>query len=98
MNQQLTTLVALQKATQTTSAMSFLGSTATVDGTTTKLTNGAASWSFAVDKTVDRDHQHQELERALAYSGSYPLTPGAQNFNWDGRAITASSGRTATTR
>src|SRR6478735_3013275 len=30
MNQQLTTLVALQKATQTTSAMSFLGSTATV--------------------------------------------------------------------
>src|SRR4029079_4924375 len=44
MNQQLTTLVALQKAPQTTSAMSFLGSTATVDGTTTKLTNGAASW------------------------------------------------------
>src|SRR5436305_6467735 len=32
MNQQLTTLVAMQKATQTTSAMSFLGSTATVDG------------------------------------------------------------------
>src|SRR5215212_8801809 len=50
MNQQLTSLVALQKATQTTSAMSFLGSTATVDGTTTKLTNGAASWSFSVDK------------------------------------------------
>jgi flagellar basal-body rod modification protein FlgD len=22
---------------------------------------------------------------SLAYSGSYPLTPGAQNFNWDGR-------------
>src|SRR6185295_15960285 len=50
MNQQLTTLVALQKATQTTSAMSFLGSSATVDGTTTKLANGAASWSFSVDK------------------------------------------------
>src|ERR1043165_5601329 len=50
MNQQLTTLVALQKATQTTSAMSFLGSTATVDGTTTHLANGAASWSFSVDK------------------------------------------------
>src|SRR6476646_3348259 len=31
MNQQLTSLVALQKANQTTSAMSFLGSTATVD-------------------------------------------------------------------
>src|SRR6195256_7100758 len=32
MNQQLTSLVALQKANQTTSAMSFLGATATVDG------------------------------------------------------------------
>src|SRR5258708_22542200 len=37
MNSQLTTLVGLQKATQTTSAMSFLGATATVDGTTSKL-------------------------------------------------------------
>src|SRR6188474_1935973 len=50
MNQQLTSLVAMQKATQATSAMSFLGSTATVDGDTTKLASGAASWSFAVDK------------------------------------------------
>src|SRR3978361_1657783 len=31
MNTQLTTLVSLQKATQTTQAMSFLGATATVD-------------------------------------------------------------------
>ena len=85
MNQQLTTLVALQKATQTTSAMSFLGSTATVDGTTTKLTNGAASWSFAVDKPSTATINIKSSNGALAYSGSYPLTPGAQNFNWDGR-------------
>src|SRR5882724_10025475 len=50
MNQQLTTLVAMQKATQTTSAMSFLGSTATVDGSSTRLANGSAGWSFSVDK------------------------------------------------
>src|ERR1700730_14122668 len=50
MNQQLTSLVALQKANQTTSAMGFLGATATVDGSATKLTNGQASWSFSVDK------------------------------------------------
>jgi flagellar basal-body rod modification protein FlgD len=85
MNQQLTTLVALQKATQTTSAMSFLGSTATVDGTTTKLTNGAASWSFAVDKPSTATINIKSANGALAYSGNYPLTPGAQNFNWDGR-------------
>ena len=85
MNQQLTPLVALQKATQTNSAMSFLGSTATVDGTTTKLTNGAASWSFAVDKPSTATINIKSSNGALAYSGSYPLTPGAQNFNWDGR-------------
>jgi flagellar basal-body rod modification protein FlgD len=85
MNQQLTTLVTLQKATQTTSAMSFLGSTATVDGTTTKLTNGAASWSFSVDKPSTATINIKSATGALAYSGSYPLTPGAQNFNWDGR-------------
>src|SRR5256714_2584483 len=85
MNQQLTTLVALQKATQTPSAMSFLGSTATVDGTTTKLTNGAASWSFSVDKPSTATINIKSANGALAYSGSYPLTPGAQNFNWDGR-------------
>ena len=85
MNQQLTTLVTLQKATQTTSAMSFLGSTATVDGTTTKLTNGAASWSFSVDKPSTATINIKSATGALAYSGSYPLTPGAQNFKWDGR-------------
>src|SRR5437763_1834083 len=85
MNQQLTTLVALQKATQTTSAMSFLGATATVDGTTTKLTNSAASWSFSVDKPSTATVNIKSATGALAYSGSYPLSAGAQNFNWDGR-------------
>jgi len=85
MNQQLTTLVALQKATQTTSAMSFLGATATVDGTTTRLANGAASWSFSVDKPSTATINIKSANGELAYSGSYPLTAGAQNFNWDGR-------------
>jgi len=85
MNQQLTSLVNLQKATQATSAMSFLGSTATVDGATTKLSNGAASWSFAVDKPSTATVNIKNAAGSLAYSGSYPLTPGAQNFNWDGR-------------
>src|SRR3954453_12412806 len=85
MNQQLTSLVNLQKATQVTSAMSFLGSTATVDGATTKLANSAASWSFAVDKPSTATVNIKNSSGVLAYSGSYPLTPGTQNFNWDGR-------------
>src|SRR4029077_21037206 len=78
MNQQLTSLVALQKANQTTSAMSFLGATATVDGTTTKLTNGAACGTSAVEKPSTATINIKSANGALAYSGNYPLTPGAQ--------------------
>jgi flagellar basal-body rod modification protein FlgD len=85
MNQQLTTLVAMQKATQANTAMSFLGSTATVDGSTTKLAGGTASWSFSVDKPSTATINIKSANGALAYSGSYPLNPGAQNFTWDGR-------------
>src|SRR6476619_1219812 len=79
MNQQLTSLVSLQKATQTTSAMSFLGATATVDGTTTKLANGAASWSLSVDKPSTATINIKSATGELADSGSCPLNPGAQN-------------------
>jgi flagellar basal-body rod modification protein FlgD len=85
MNQQLTTLVAMQKATQATSAMSFLGSTATVDGDTTKLTNGTAVWTFAADKPANATINIKSANGQVAYSGAYPLNAGQQNFQWDGR-------------
>jgi flagellar basal-body rod modification protein FlgD len=85
MNSQLATLVTLQKATQTSSAMSFLGSTATVDGTTTALANGKAAWTFTVDKPSTGTINIKDSTGQIAYSGSYPLNTGAQGFNWDGR-------------
>ena len=85
MNQQLTTLVAMQKATQTTSAMSFLGSTATVDGSSTKLASGRASWSFSVDKPSTGTVAIKDSTGQTAYSGTFALNAGSQNFTWDGR-------------
>src|SRR5262249_27636534 len=85
MNSQLTTLVSLQKATQTTSAMGFLGATATVDGSTTKLTSGQASWTFSVDKPSTGTVTIKDARGKPAYSGTYPLNAGTQNFSWDGR-------------
>src|ERR1700752_4658949 len=46
MNQQLTSLVNLQKANQVTSAISFLGATATGDGSSPKLVSGNANWAL----------------------------------------------------
>jgi flagellar basal-body rod modification protein FlgD len=85
MNQQLTSLVALQKANQVTSAMSFLGSTATVDGSSTKLVGGKGSWSFAVDKPSTGTITIKDSTGQTAYSGSFPLNAGTQTFAWDGR-------------
>ena len=85
MNQQLTTLVALQKASQTTAAMSFLGSTATVDGSTAKLTEGKATWTFSTDKPATGTVNITNSTGQLVYSGTFPLNAGQQNFVWDGR-------------
>ncbi len=46
MNASLTSLISLQRATQTTAALGFLGSTVVVDGDTARLTGGKATWSY----------------------------------------------------
>jgi flagellar basal-body rod modification protein FlgD len=85
MNQQLTSLVTLQKANQVTSAMSFLGATATVDGSSTKLASGKASWSFSADKPSTGTITIKDAAGQTAYSGNFPLNAGSQSFVWDGR-------------
>src|SRR3954452_8242996 len=49
-NEQLTTLIAIEKSAQATTALAFVGSTVAVDGQTTALANGKANWSFTVSK------------------------------------------------
>ena len=85
MNTQLTTLVSMQKATQSTQAMSFLGATATVDGATAQLTGGKATWSFSSDKPATGTVTIKNATGSTVYTGTYPLNAGAQAFQWDGR-------------
>src|SRR5215210_1805883 len=47
-NDQLTSLVSLQQTAQSTQALGFVGKSAVVDGATTKLANGAATWTLGV--------------------------------------------------
>src|SRR5712675_2613379 len=47
-NDQLTTLVSLQQTAQSTQALTFVGKTAVVDGSTTNLVNSATSWNLSV--------------------------------------------------
>src|SRR3989440_8421620 len=51
-NDQLATLVSLEKTAQATTALAYVGQTVAVDGTTAALANDRASWSFDVPKPV----------------------------------------------
>src|SRR6185503_13050473 len=47
-NDELTSLVSLQKTAQSTQALTFVGKTAVVDGSTTSLRNASATWELGV--------------------------------------------------
>jgi flagellar basal-body rod modification protein FlgD len=85
MNSNLTTLIAMQKTAQTTSALGFLGTTVTVDGNTANLASGHASWSFNAPKPSTATITITAATGQTAYSSAFPLSAGTQNFMWDGR-------------
>ena len=86
MNSQLTTLIALQKATQTSNALGFLGSTVVIDGDTAALSGGEATWTFAADKPATAVFNIKSSTGQVVYSESRTLKAGTQDFTWNGRA------------
>src|SRR5512140_3297674 len=52
-NDQLTALVALQQANQSTQALAFVGKTAVVDGSTATLTNAQATWDLSLPSNAN---------------------------------------------
>jgi flagellar basal-body rod modification protein FlgD len=85
MNTQLSSLISIEQMAQSTAAMAYLGSTATVDGSTAKLESGKASWVFSSDKPSSATINIKDSTGQLVYSGNYTVNAGQQNFQWDGR-------------
>jgi flagellar basal-body rod modification protein FlgD len=88
LNTQMSSLIAIEQAAQSTAAMAYLGSTATVDGATTKLESGSAKWTFTADKPSSATINIKNSTGALVYSANYTVNAGQQNFQWDGRGNT----------
>lgn len=84
-NTQLETLVALQKSTQATQALGYIGQTVAIDGQTSTLTANGAGWSFNSPKPATATINILNSTGATVYSGNYSLNAGVQNFVWDGR-------------
>ena len=84
-NDQLATLVSLQKTAQATAALNFVGQTVVVDGSTAQLSNRQAAWSFTSPKPATATINIKDAKGQVAYTGNYTMQAGPQNFVWDGR-------------
>src|SRR6187431_155445 len=84
-NDQLATLVSLEKSAQATTALAYVGQTVAVNGTTAKLANADATWSFNVAKPSTVGVTISNAAGQQVYTGSFSMNTGPQNFTWDGR-------------
>jgi flagellar basal-body rod modification protein FlgD len=84
-NDQLSTLIALDKMAQSTTALAYVGAAVVVDGSTTQLDNSGASWSFNVSKPSTATVTIKDATGQTAYTGTFAVNPGNQGFTWDGR-------------
>jgi flagellar basal-body rod modification protein FlgD len=85
-NDQLTSLVALQTTAQSTQALTFVGKTAVVDGSTATLTNSAAIWDLSVPSNANVNISIANSTGQTVFTGSYSVKAGDnQPFGWDGK-------------
>jgi flagellar basal-body rod modification protein FlgD len=82
-NDQLSSLVALQKTAQSTQALSFVGQTISVDGSTAAF-NGSATWNFNAAADANAVVTIAAPNGQTAFTGSYSLKAGPASFVWDG--------------
>jgi flagellar basal-body rod modification protein FlgD len=84
-NDQLTSLVSLEKSAQATTALAYVGANVVVDGATTNVSSGKGTWSFTVAKPSTATVTIKDSTGATAYTGSFAVNPGNQDFTWDGK-------------
>lgn len=84
-NDQLTSLVALEKSAQATTALAYVGATVVVDGSTAQMTGGTANWSLNVTKPSTASITISDSTGQNAFTGTVAVNPGTQTFTWNGR-------------
>jgi flagellar basal-body rod modification protein FlgD len=84
-NTNLQTLIGLQQTSEATSAMQFLGSNVTVNGSTAALSaSSAASWTFNAPSAATGTVTITSSTGQTAFTGPVSLTAGSQTYNWNG--------------
>src|SRR5947208_9851536 len=84
-NDQLATLISLEKTAQSMTALAFVGATVAIDGQTAALSNGQAVWTFNAPKPVAATVTIRNATGQTVYTSSLTMNSGPQNFVWNGR-------------
>jgi flagellar basal-body rod modification protein FlgD len=84
MNDQLSSIVTLEKSAQSTQALIYVGNTVAVDGSKANF-NGAATWNLNAPKDTNATITITDSTGQTAYSGNFSLKQGGASFVWDGK-------------
>jgi flagellar basal-body rod modification protein FlgD len=83
-NDSLQTLVTLQQTASATQALTFVGKTAIVTGSTAALTNSSATWELNVPANANVNISIANSSGQTVYTGTVPMNSGEQPFAWNG--------------
>src|SRR5689334_8990812 len=85
-NDQLATLISLQKTAQSTQALGYVGYTVAVDGSKAPYdgTNSAA-WTLTAPNDTTAAITITNSAGQTVFSGNYPMSKGKSTFTWDGK-------------
>jgi flagellar basal-body rod modification protein FlgD len=83
-NDQLKSLIDIEKSAQATAALAYVGSTVAIDGSTAKF-DGSATWNLKADKAATATVTITSSTGQTAYTGTYNLNQGNASFVWDGK-------------
>jgi flagellar basal-body rod modification protein FlgD len=83
-NDQLASLVSIEKSAQSTQALVFVGQTVAVDGSTAHF-DTSATWNFIAPSDSSATITISDKSGQTAYSGSFQIASGNSSFVWDGK-------------
>lgn len=83
-NDQLASLIKIEKAAQSTTALAFVGNTVAVDGSKAAF-DGSATWNIKAPKDTNATITITNSAGQTAYTGNFSLTQGNASFVWDGK-------------
>jgi flagellar basal-body rod modification protein FlgD len=83
-NEQLKTLIEIEKGAQSAQALVYVGNTVAVDGSKAQF-DKSATWNLTAPQNTNATVTVTNATGQTAYSGNFSLSQGNASFVWDGK-------------